>query len=93
MKSSTGVLAVAAIAIFAVAGCSDAGSTTCSEFQAQSSADQSSTLRSLLSEHDLKMLDSGNTIGVTNAVTSFCSMSGNSGTSIDDAVDWDSGTW
>ena len=93
VKNLVRTTALAAVTVAALTGCSKASDTTCSEFVSQSYSDQASTLRGLLDEHDLKMLDIGNTVGVTDAVTGFCSVSGNSTALIEDAVNWNSSTW
>ena len=75
----------------ALTACTDAGGTTCEEFTAQSSVEQTDTLHDLLNEHDLETADYGNVQGVTQAVSSLCSS--NPGAELDEASDWDSGYW
>jgi hypothetical protein len=79
------------LASLLLTGCSNAGGTSCEEFNAQSITTQSETLSDLLSEHDLDPTDFGNIQGVTAAVSSLCS-SGSSAT-LDEATDWESDTW
>ena len=94
MKPKLPMIAAVALTAAVAAGCSSTGdSVTCTEFNAQGMSEQQSTLQDLLREHDLVVLDIGNIQGVTESVTSFCSKSGNSGAPVNDAVDWDSGTW
>ena len=76
---------------FLLAGCSDAGGMTCSEFNAQDIGKQTDTLGDLLREHDLDTTDPGNIQGVTSAVSSLCAS--DSSATLDQATDWDSGTW
>ncbi|MFF2397332.1 MULTISPECIES: hypothetical protein [unclassified Nocardia] len=82
----------------------DPKDVTCSEFAAMSYEDQNDTLDDLLADHDLQTLSTANTIGVRREVDSYCGTFGfskdtggkagrNGAESIDDAVDWDSGTW
>lgn len=94
MKSELPMIGALALAAAVAAGCSSTGdSVTCTEFKAQGMSEQQNTLQDLLREHDLVVLDIGNMQGVTDSVVSFCSRSGNSDAPVNDAVDWDSGTW
>ncbi|WP_139282059.1 hypothetical protein [Rhodococcus zopfii] len=94
MTSKLALVGALALTATVAAGCSSTGdSVTCTEFTAQSMSEQQTTLQDLLREHDLVVLDIGNIQGVTDSVTSFCSKSGNSDAPVNEAVDWDSGTW
>ena len=92
MPRSTSALGLVLVAssVF-LAGCSDAGGTTCEEYNAQGIGAQGETLGDLLREHDLDPNDVGNIQGVTQAVTSLC-LSDPSAT-LDEATDWESDTW
>ena len=72
-------------------GCTNAGDTTCAQFNAQDFTKQSETLSDLLTEHDLERYDAGNVQGVTAAVSSLCSS--NDAVTLDQATDWDADTW
>ncbi|WP_280501168.1 hypothetical protein [Nocardia farcinica] len=98
--------ALTAASVVAVgAGCGqDPREVTCSEFAAMSFDEQNDTLDDLLSAHDLETLSASNAVGVRQRVDSFCGTNGSSSeiggragrngdSSIDDAVDWESGTW
>lgn len=75
-------------------GCgASAGQMTCSEFEQLDYNEQASTLTDLLDEHDLDPYNSGNIVGVTSSVSSFCAMTSNTNSRIDEAVDWESSTW
>ena len=98
------LLAVAVMSIsFAcsIAGCSSVGNTKCSEFANQSFSERQSTMDSLLDAHNLKQSSVSNTLGLMNALNTFCGTSGlghetakkNADLSIDKAVDWSSKTW
>lgn len=94
MTSKLPIMGALALTAAVAVGCSSTGdSVTCTEFTAQSMSEQQSTLQDLLREHDLVVLDVGNMQGVTDSVVSFCSTSSNSDAPVNDAVDWDSGTW
>ncbi|WP_278262224.1 hypothetical protein [Nocardia sp. AG03] len=92
------------VALTAVSCGQDPKEVTCSEFAAMSYEDQNDTLDDLLSAHDLETLSTANTIGVRREVDSYCGTFGfskdtggtagrNGSQSIDNAVDWESGTW
>ncbi|CAN7342860.1 hypothetical protein [Arthrobacter sp. LjRoot14] len=104
-RRQTHVLAAAALAILAAAsltGCSNAGKTTCSEYAAKSYSDKQNTSKALLAEHDLEPNDVGNTVGLSQALDSFCGLSGgfqpgkasrNASTPLDEAVNWSAKRW
>jgi len=84
----------AAVTVAILTGCSSTGdSTTCADYLAADTSEQQSILMDLLREHDLKTLDPGNLVGITDNVTAFCANSGNGTASLNGAVDWDSSTW
>lgn len=82
-------------------GCGQAGATTCGELGAMDSTEVTLLFRDLLTEHDLDPDDTGNIMGLTDNVMSFCGGSAviggdatqNLDQPLDGAVDWDSATW
>ena len=77
-----------------LSGCgANVGSMTCQEFIDTPSADRLTVERKLLSENDLRVLDTENLIGLTSALISFCEDPKNGERPIDDAVDWSTNTW
>lgn len=94
-------LAVAIAATILLSGCNSAGSTTCDQYAAQSFNDRQSTERALLAAHDLDQNSIGNTMGLLNALNSYCGVSGlgsekagqNGSSTLDKAVDWSAKNW
>ncbi|GAA2145760.1 hypothetical protein GCM10009825_38770 [Arthrobacter humicola] len=84
-----------------LSGCNGAGSTTCDQYAAQSFNDRQSTERALLSAHDLDQNSIGNTMGLLNALNSYCGVSGlgsekagqNGSSPLDKAVNWSAKNW
>lgn len=90
-RTTTTLIATAVMSATTLTGCSKAGSTTCQEFNAQSISDQTSTIRSLLKQHDLDPDSITNVTELTKDVSAYC-RNGSSGT-LENATDWESPTW
>ncbi|MBT8162571.1 MULTISPECIES: hypothetical protein [Arthrobacter] len=95
----TTIVGIAAALI--LSGCNGAGSTTCDQYAAQSFSQRQSTERDLLTAHDLDQNSVGNTLGLLNALNSYCGVSGlgsekagqNGSSTLDNAVDWSAKNW
>jgi hypothetical protein len=85
------VVGLVCVGVAGLAGCSNAGGTTCEQFNAQDVSTQTGTLHNLLTEHDLEPSDYGNVQGVTAAVSALCGS--NSSATLDEATDWNAATW
>ncbi|MFC9419866.1 hypothetical protein, partial [Bacillus mobilis] len=73
------VLATAAVAIVAAASltsCSNPGAMTCDEYAALSTGERLKVERELLIAHDLEPNNMGNSLGVSQAVDSYCGLNG-----------------
>lgn len=99
-------LALGLVTASVLAGCASPGNTTCEEYAALSYDEQFDLERDLLRAHDLESYDVGNGVGVRQSILSHCGLSGsnivtgqvetatqNMSSPIDDAVNWDSGSW
>ncbi|MDP9905606.1 hypothetical protein [Arthrobacter bambusae] len=94
-------LAIAIAATILLSGCNSAGSMTCDQYAAQSFNDRQNTERALLSAHDLDQNSIGNTVGLLNALNSYCGVSGlgsekarqNGSSTLDKAVNWSAKNW
>ncbi|WP_159620912.1 hypothetical protein [Ruania rhizosphaerae] len=97
-------LGAVAVTAAALTGCSSSGGeTTCTEYWEMESSDRTSTIRSMLSAHDLEPSDVGNLTGAKDNVRDFCGMgnlelnlqppSQNHDEPIENGVDWDSPYW
>ena len=84
--------AVVVATLLALGGCgASADDTTCGEYAGMGSEDQTSEIRSLLSEHDLVEDDTGNVRSLTASVRGYCGANPNG--KLGDAGDWCSSTW
>lgn len=100
-RPSALTLLVGMAATLLLSGCNGAGSTTCDQYAGQSFNDRQSTERALLAAHDLDQNSIGNTMGLLNALNSYCGVSGlgsekagkNGSSTLDKAVDWSAKNW
>lgn len=87
-----------------LAGCSNAGSTTCADYGDLTYDEREELLADLLVEHRLEPVHVGNTVGVLYAVDQFCGTmtsvltddrpaTKNLDRPLDESHDWDSPTW
>lgn len=85
-----------------LAGCSNAGGTTCADYGALGYNDRQELLEDLLVEHRLEPVHIGNSLGVMYAVDQFCGTATgitnkpattNLDRTLDESHDWDSATW
>ncbi len=94
-------MTILVVAVGALAGCSKSGAKTCTEYAAEEYTKQTTTIMSMVKEHDLDPLS--NAVGVAAIavdVNEFCGISGlpgdtspptkNADQPIEDAVSWDS---
>lgn len=100
-KAAT-VAAFLALAFVSLSGCSNPGAVTCDEYAAQSRSEKSATQKGLLEAHDLEPNAMGNALGVSQAINSYCGMTGikdkeaakkNGSNPLDKAVDWSAKQW
>lgn len=101
-RHALAAITVTIMAAACLTGCSNAGKTTCSEYAAKTYSDKQSTSKALLEEHDLEPNDVGNTVGLSQALDSFCGLSGgfkagtasrNGSSQLNDAVNWSATRW
>ena len=94
--------ALLALVVVSLTGCSNPGALTCDEYAAQSRSDRSATQRALLEAHDLEPHAMGNALGITQAINSYCGLTGikdkeaakkNGSNPLDKAVDWSAARW
>ena len=100
--ASARVLGLTALVALCSTGCQTSPTdVTCDEFAQQSHGDQGSTIRDLLEAHRLEPMDTGNVIGLSTALMTWCGLSTFGGGAadvhgsqpIDGAVDWDAKSW
>lgn len=100
------VLAAAVLAILAatsLTGCSNPGAMTCDEYAALTTGERLKVQRELLIAHDLEPNNMGNSLGVSQAVDSYCGLNGisdkeaaakaNRKNPIENAVNWSAKRW
>ncbi|WP_024285980.1 hypothetical protein [Cellulomonas sp. KRMCY2] len=94
-RRATAVCIVTAMAAATLSGCSSPDDLTCAEYGALSPGEQAEVTMDLLAAHDLEPTDTGNILGVTQAIVDFCGpfSSENPEGRLEDVTDWDSGTW
>lgn len=94
-RRAAAVCLVTAMAAATLSGCSSPDDLTCAEFGELSSGEQTEATMDLLAAHDLEPTDTGNILGVTQAIVDFCGpfSSENPDGRLEDVTDWDSGTW
>ena len=84
--------AVVLAALLTLSGCgASADDTTCGEYAGMDSDDQTSEIRSLLSEHDLVEDDTGNVRSLTRGVREYCGAEPDG--KLGDAADWSASSW
>lgn len=90
-----------------LAGCSNAGGTTCDEYAAMDNSGRQSTEKGLLRAHNLDTDALGNSLGVTAAIDSYCGVldnviaglpgseaaTQNNDSAIENATDWTATNW
>ncbi|OOP59411.1 hypothetical protein BMF89_20460 [Arthrobacter sp. SRS-W-1-2016] len=90
------------VAAALLSGCSNAGSTTCDQYAAQSFSQRQDTEQALLAAHGLDKYSIANTVGIVKALSNYCGVGGlggepkagkNGGSQLDQAVDWTSTKW
>lgn len=100
-KAAT-VAALLALAVVSLSGCSNPGALTCDEYAAQSRSERTATQKGLLESHGLEPKALGNALGVSQAINSYCGMTGikdketakeNGSRPVDNAVDWSAKQW
>ena len=84
--------AVVVATLLTLGGCgASPDDTTCGEYASMDSDDQTSTIRSLLDEHDLDDDDAGNIRGLTSGVRDYCGAEPDE--KLGDAADWCASSW
>ena len=90
------------VAAALLSGCSGTPSTTCDQYAAQSFSQRQETEKALLDAHHLDKYSVANTVGIVQALSTYCGVGGiggepkagkNGSSPLDNAVDWASEKW